>query len=1025
MPESPSPKRCPDCGATLPAGLAPLLCPSCTLTEADGPQLGNYTLLGEIARGGMGVVYRARQESLNRTVAITVLPGAAFASEAFRARFQREAETGARLHHPGIVAIHEIGETSGQPFIAMEFIEGRSLAERLQESRLASAPAARLVRGVALAVAHAHSMGVAHRDLKPSNILLAENDRPILTDFGLAHFLEADGACGLSVDLTGTPPYLPPERLSGNGSPNDTAGDIYGLGAVLYHCLTGRPPFQADSLAALLAAVSAGDPVPPRRLNHSVPKDLETICLKCLAHSPAARYGKAAGVAEELDRFLLGQPILARPLSPAVHFLRTLHRHPLSAALAMALLFSILAGTFVSLLGWSSARKSEAAARAIAETRRVELYSGNLAAASAALDSGNRARVRQLLDECRPAPGESDLRGAEWFVASTLIRPQELASIPAHHHILTALAWNPSGDTLLSAANDGSLRAWRLTAPASLTLLTDILPPGSSPIRHLQWFADGRHFLTADDTAIRCRSLDNPSPLWEIPGRQFSLAEAAGQLAVSLGSPFYYEPEGEATLWVLNPDTACRPVFSRQIAGATRQLALSSSGRWLASSLPENEHHDDAHGVRLEDLSLPRTPARILPTSAALWSLDFSPDGQRLLVTTTSETGRVECFDTASGNAILLAAAHAARVWSVTFVPGSLDFLTTSSDRSLRVWTETGGVRQILPLAHDNEIWTAAIHPAGHTVASGDKDGILKLFVFPLPPDPATAFARHPHFRYTYPCFTADSHCLLVQDPAPAIWEPRTNSKIALDTAAFPAGLRSDGIPVVLDPANKTILIAGQAFPLPPRTQPLPTAANASGIIADGTFYYQFSSAGFAAVLNLNDGTLRQTSHFCPAEANVSALSPDGRYLAAATWKELHVHDFLTGKTTVLPNEPHWAKAICFTPDGNTLITGGVDSHIILRRLPDLSVIQTLTGHQSEVSGLAVSPDGRTLVSSEIGIGLRFWRLDTLREVFRLPMPRICERLVFAPDGQTLAAITCPPASPPAAAEVVIIPCLR
>jgi len=1039
-------KRCPQCGSIVPRGTGILLCPVCALTEqtddlvtADEPtgdlRMGSYTLLGEIARGGMGVVYRARQAGLNRIVALKVLPGAAFSSASFRARFQREAETAARLKHPSIVAVHEIGEAAGQPFLSMDFIEGPSLASRLAESKMTPEFSAQILREVAHAVDHAHHQGVAHRDLKPSNILLTPENIPVLTDFGLACFTDLESREGVTLDMMGSPPYMPPERVSPGNGQNPVAEDVYGLGAVLYHCLTGRPPFVADSLSALLSAVSEVEPVAPRRLNPSVPQDLETICLKCMEKSPSARYSSAAAVAEELDRFLRGEVILARPLSPLNHLFRLVRRKPVLASLIAALLLTITCATTISLFGWQRAEKNAAAFREMAEKRRIELYSGNMAAASAAMDTGNRIQARQLLKQCRPENGESDLRGCEWFLLDRLLARQELFSTQAHAHILTALAWNPTGDVLLSGAHDGSLKSWKPAGDHGLELDQEILQTGSGQLHKIQWLPDGGAFLSAENDLIRCRKLGESNPLWEIPGRQFSLTADGRALAVSTGGVFFFEPHGQVSLWEMPPEISRKPTLRRTLPDPARAVAISPDGRWLAVGLPLHGHHDEERDLDLIDLTSPDAPSRNLKTSGAILSLTFSPDSARLVATTQTGGAHIHGFEAATGRKLSLPAQHSAGIWSASFTADSNSILTTSSDRSLCLSSMTGGSSQVLPLAHDNEIWAAAIHPSGMRVATGDKDGNLKIYPLPLPNAPLATFPRHPHFRYARPVFSPDSAKLYVNETSPAwqtvAWKFRESEKpIATEFIFYPSCIDPSGNAAWRDDDTRQIIVRRNSqAPLPiavsPESWPVTPSTRNHGSSNDCRYLYQFSESGHAATVELATGNVRVIQDFCREIPTASALSPGGRFLAAATWSELIIHDFNSGKTTRLPNDPHWAKTIVFSPDGTLMATGGIDGHILLWRVPDFTLVWKLSGHLSEVSGLAISPDGRTLVSSEIGSGLRFWRLDTHREVMRISLPDVCESLVFSPDGESLAVTTCPPATAPEKGQVLVMPCPR
>jgi len=325
--------------------------PAGTPRPASGPVgriFGDYELLAEIGRGGMGIVYKARQAGLDRVVALKmILPGEMAGDDDLK-RFRIEAEATARLQHPGIVSVHEVGEVDGKLFYSMDFIDGLSLSKQLASGPLPSRVAARYVTAIARAIEHAHRQGILHRDIKPSNILLDRDDQPHVTDFGLAKKIGGDSQQTRTGAILGTPSYMAPEQAAGKTHEIGPACDVYGLGAMLYELLTGRPPFQSDSPLDTLYHVVEREPVPPRLLNPKVERDLETICLKCLEKAPENRYSSAEAVAQDLDRFLKGDEISARSVNVLDRLVRELdrtqHDEEFSAFGTLAFVFAAIIG---------------------------------------------------------------------------------------------------------------------------------------------------------------------------------------------------------------------------------------------------------------------------------------------------------------------------------------------------------------------------------------------------------------------------------------------------------------------------------------------------------------------------------------------------------------------------------------------------------------------------------------------------------------------------------------------------------
>jgi serine/threonine protein kinase len=348
-------------------------------TEAAGseqagepaPEFPGHEVIGEIGRGGMGVVYKARDQKLGRFVAIKTIPQGRYATADQRNRFLAEASAIARLHHPNIIAIHAVGEHENRPYLSLEFADGGSLAQRLAEKPMAAREAAGLVETLARAVHAAHLAGIVHRDLKPSNVLLTAEGVPKVSDFGLAKLLDEDSARTLSGQPLGTPSYMAPEQAEGRSKHAGPSADIYALGAILYHALAGRPPFLGESALETLKLVTSTEAVPPRRLRPDVPRDAETICLRCLEKEPRKRYATSLAVADDLRRFLDDRPINARPAGSFERSWRWCRRNPRVAILSVAVVSSLAAGTIVSsVLALRATRAERTATQSEAATRQ-------------------------------------------------------------------------------------------------------------------------------------------------------------------------------------------------------------------------------------------------------------------------------------------------------------------------------------------------------------------------------------------------------------------------------------------------------------------------------------------------------------------------------------------------------------------------------------------------------------------------------------------------------------------------------
>jgi serine/threonine protein kinase len=312
---------------------------------ATPPQIPGHAILGVLGRGGMGVVYKAHDLQRKRLVALKMILVGGHASEQELARFRTEAQAIARLQHPNIVQLYEMGESEGHPFFSLELVEGGSLADQLDGTPWPPRKAARLVRTLARAVHHAHERSIIHRDLKPANVLLAADGTPKITDFGLAKQLDTSGCHTPSGAVLGTPSYMAPEQAGGQAKRVGPAADVYALGAILYELATGQPPFQGATPLDIIMQVVADDPVAPRLLRPNLPVELETICLKCLHKDPSQRYPSAKALANDLRRFVEDEPVRARRSRPWDLALQWARNNPaiaiLVAVIALLFLFSL------------------------------------------------------------------------------------------------------------------------------------------------------------------------------------------------------------------------------------------------------------------------------------------------------------------------------------------------------------------------------------------------------------------------------------------------------------------------------------------------------------------------------------------------------------------------------------------------------------------------------------------------------------------------------------------------------------
>jgi WD40 repeat protein/tRNA A-37 threonylcarbamoyl transferase component Bud32 len=740
---------------------APTLAPSAPAANGGLGRVryfGDYELLEEIARGGMGVVYKARQVSLNRIVALKMILAGQLASESDVQRFRAEAEAAANLDHPNIVPIYEVGDYQGQQYFSMKLIEGTSLAQQSGQLVQDQWAAAELVATVARAVHHAHQRGLLHRDLKPANILLDRQNQPHVTDFGLAKKIVGDSRITQSGAVVGTPSYMAPEQAAGHKGLS-TAADVYGLGAILYELLTGRPPFRAETPLDTMLLVLEKEPEPPRRLNPKLDRDLETVCLKCLQKEPGQRYPSAVALAEDLDRWCAGEPITARAVRRPERIRRWCRRNPLMAGLIAGVAVALVAGTAVSthfaLQAAEEARRAEGHAQeaqregllAIKESKRASkeslrakqeserarqnelkalrnLYLSQMNQAWLSWQAGQVRRVQDLLDRQEPnRAGGHDFRNFEWHYLRRLLHsdlrtlrkpaagPKQQGRVVAFRPGSSQVAWVEGGGVVLAAAATG--RPIR-TFPG---LSTFAFSPNG------KYLAGATMGATGDMNSISVREVDTGKEQATLPrGQVCSFSPDGKLLAVGLlveGKP----ADGKAAFTAVRIwDLATKKEVATLPSGSFSILAVAFSpdGKSVAAS---GLLTGRGPAGRVWDLATKKERWGI-SDSVGVLALAFSPDGKRLV--TTGPFPRV--WDASSGKQLIQLHGHGSVVTGVVFTSDSKRLITASGDQTIRVWDAAFGRLLRVYRGHTAAIVSLSVSPNNKLLATLAEDGCVKLW---------------------------------------------------------------------------------------------------------------------------------------------------------------------------------------------------------------------------------------------------------------------------------------------------------